>query len=98
MSRTETYLLLVAFVLFVALVIVIALGRIDAREADTLAKDRDSLAEQLATEQMKVRHLRERNADLRDELDARQPGGRSLTAEWTAFVAELPLTHPEDIR
>ncbi|MGW3808822.1 hypothetical protein [Micromonospora sp. NPDC005113] len=48
MTATETYLLLLAVVLFAALVIAIALGRFDARDADRLATKNKRLEQQLA--------------------------------------------------
>ncbi|OKI47203.1 hypothetical protein [Micromonospora sp. CB01531] len=91
MSRAETYLLAIAFVLFAALVIVIALGRIDARAITRLTEDKAALHRQ-------VRHYRERNAELRDALDAQAAGEPSLTEAVTATIADLPLTYPGDPR
>ncbi|RBQ05180.1 hypothetical protein DQE82_26925 [Micromonospora sp. LHW51205] len=65
-------------------------------KAQLLGEACDRLAADLDRERAKVRHLQERNADLRDELDiatgAVEP---SAIAEMTAFLANVD---PEDFR
>lgn len=92
MTITELYLLLVAFVLFAAVCVLMALRHFDSREAD-------QLAQKLRDEQARVRHYQDRNAELRAELDSAQSkGGRRLTAIWTTYLDSLPVTSPEDPR
>ena len=66
-------------------------------EARLLGEACDRLAADLDHQRAKVRHLQERNADLRDELDLLTTDP-SLTAEVYGYLAELPLTEPGDER
>lgn len=86
-----TLLILCAVLVF----LVIGRDRGACREEARLHRIADALANELALEQVKVRHLQERNADLRDELDIAQGRGSSLVAEWTAALADIT---PEDFR
>ncbi|MFI6266125.1 hypothetical protein [Micromonospora sp. NPDC051006] len=90
----------IGVLLWLCLVLVVLLIGRDraANKAEArLHRIADDLAEQLATEQVKARHLQERNAELRDELNE-QTGEPSMTEAVYADLAELPITYPGDAR
>lgn len=110
--NTVNILTVVCAVLFVALIGVIALLCSVETGADRLTRERDEARAERDRLDVKLRHARgqaagyraeaqrlaARNAELRDQLDAGSAPAPTLTEEWLAYVADLPTTHPEDLR
>lgn len=85
----ELYLLLACTVLAAALIVLVALGRYDARNADQVAGQRDEARRERDEARARASHYQQRNDELRRELE-------TLTGPALADLAALPTTHDRE--